>query len=61
LGQSPKNDFQKIMEYSVSITKAAEEEINSAFLWYQDQQHNLGVRFEKDISKAVASILSPPS
>jgi len=35
------------MEYSLSISEAAELEIRAAFLWYKDQKDNLGLSFEK--------------
>ncbi|UII28774.1 type II toxin-antitoxin system RelE/ParE family toxin [Fulvivirga maritima] len=48
------------MNYSVSIAEAAEADIREAFLWYQDKNDNLGLRFEKHILKAVESIRSNP-
>lgn len=34
------------MEYSLSISEAAELDTRNAFLWYEDQKDDLGLRFE---------------
>jgi len=48
------------MEYSLSISKAAELDIRDAFLWYEDQKDNLGLTFEKHISKTIQNIQKNP-
>ncbi|MFA5575095.1 MAG: type II toxin-antitoxin system RelE/ParE family toxin [Brumimicrobium sp.] len=48
------------MEYSVSISEAAEFDIRDAFHWYEDQKDNLGLIFEKHISKTVQNIQKNP-
>ncbi|MGM0479067.1 MAG: hypothetical protein ACQERC_07565 [Bacteroidota bacterium] len=44
------------MNYSLSISEAAELDIRDAFLWYEDQKDNLGLTFEKHISKTIQNI-----
>ncbi len=44
------------MEYSLSISEAAELDIRDSFLWYEDQKDNLGLTFEKHISKTIQNI-----
>jgi len=44
------------MEYSISISEAAELDIRDSFLWYEDQKDNLGLTFEKHISKTIQNI-----
>ena len=48
------------MEYSLSISEAAELDIRDAFLWYEDQKDNLGLTFEKHISKTIQNIQKNP-
>lgn len=48
------------MEYNLSITEAAEEDIKQAFLWYEEQKASLGERFEVKILKAMAYIQKKP-
>lgn len=48
------------MEYTLSITEAAEEDIKQAFLWYEEQKTSLGERFEAKIFKAMAFIQKKP-
>lgn len=43
-------------EYSLFISEAAELDIREAFLWYEDQKDNLGLTFEKHISKTIQNI-----
>jgi hypothetical protein len=47
------------MTYSISIARAAENDIREAFLWYEDQKDSLGVLFEEHISKAIKSRSKP--
>jgi len=48
------------MEYSLSISEAAELDIRDAFLWYEDQKDSLGLTFEKHISKTIQNIQKNP-
>lgn len=48
------------MLFTTSISKAAEDDIRSAFLWYEKQRTNLGIEFEDDLNEAVDSISSNP-
>lgn len=48
------------MTYAIEISDAAENDIREAFLWYENQQDNLGRLFENHINKAVDSIQSNP-
>jgi plasmid stabilization system protein ParE len=48
------------MEYSLSISEAAELDIREAFLWHQDQKDNLGLTFEKYLSKTIQTIQKNP-
>lgn len=48
------------MKYSLVIAEAAENDIRIAFLWYEEQQEKLGGEFERQISKALASIQDNP-
>ena len=48
------------MNYTLSITEAAEDDIRLAFLWYQEQRSQLGTAFERSVSKAVSSIQDNP-
>ena len=48
------------MNYSLSISEAAELDIREAFLWYEDQKDNLGFTFEKHISKTIQNIQKNP-
>jgi len=48
------------MAYSVSIAKAAEDDVRKAFLWYEEQKRSLGITFEKHVTQAVRSIKSNP-
>ena len=48
------------MTYSVDIAEAAENDIREAFLYYEDQQDNLGSTFENQVNKAMDSIQSNP-
>ena len=47
-------------EYSLSISEAAELDIREAFIWYEDQKDNLGLTFEKHISKTIQNIQKNP-
>ncbi len=47
-------------DYSLSISEAAELDIREAFLWYEDQKDNLGLAFEKHISKTIQNIQKNP-
>ncbi|MEX1192123.1 MAG: type II toxin-antitoxin system RelE/ParE family toxin [Brumimicrobium sp.] len=46
--------------YSLSISEAAELDIRDAFLWYEDQKENLGLKFEKHFSKTIQNIRRNP-
>lgn len=48
------------MTYFVEISEAAEDDIEEAFLWYEDQKNNLGYSFEDHVNKAVDSIQNNP-
>ncbi len=48
------------MVYSLSIAEAAEDDIREAYLWYEEQQSDVGNSFEKEISNAVDSIKENP-
>ncbi len=48
------------MNYRLTISEAAEDDILQAFLWYEQQLPNLGDRFEKHISSATLTILENP-
>jgi plasmid stabilization system protein ParE len=48
------------MTYSLEIAAEAETDIRNAFLWYEDQQENLGSTFEQEIKKAIQSIERNP-
>lgn len=48
------------MNYSLSISEAAELDIRDAFLWYEDQKDNLGLTFEKHISRTIQNIQKNP-
>ena len=53
-------DCQMGSEYSLSISEAAELDIRDAFLWYEEQKDNLGLTFEKHISKTIQTIQKNP-
>ncbi len=38
------------MTYSISIAQAAEYDVTTAFLWYEEQKNNLGLLFEEQFS-----------
>ncbi len=48
------------MEYSLSISEAAELDIRDVFIWYEDQKDKLGIAFEKQISKTIQTIQKNP-
>ncbi len=48
------------MTYSLHITKAAEEDVREAYLWYEGQKEGLGGIFEMHISEALGSIMVNP-
>jgi plasmid stabilization system protein ParE len=48
------------MNYFLTISEAAEDDIREAFLWYEEQLPRLGVRFEEHISSAMLTILENP-
>jgi len=48
------------MNYFLTISEAAEDDIREAFLWYEEQLPNLGTRFEEHISSAMLKILENP-
>lgn len=48
------------MTFDVKIAEAAEEDIRNAFLWYENQQGDLGFHFEDEIKLAIQSIQNNP-
>ena len=48
------------MTHSLVLSKAAENDITAAFLWYECERGGLGIIFEKQISKAIESISDNP-
>ncbi|MBU2914372.1 type II toxin-antitoxin system RelE/ParE family toxin [Reichenbachiella agariperforans] len=48
------------MAYAVEITKAAEEDIRDAYLFYTEQNNGLGHAFEVRLQQAVDSIHTFP-
>lgn len=48
------------MAYTLTIAKAAEDDIRQAFLWYEEQKEDLGRTFQKHVFKAVNSIRDNP-
>jgi toxin ParE1/3/4 len=55
-----KETFFKKIEASVIIRKSAEIEILEAFVWYEDQEKNLGVKFLSSIDDALMAITKNP-
>lgn len=53
-------DCRMERSYSLSISEAAELDIRDAFLWYEDQKDNLGLTFEKHISRTIQNIQKNP-
>ena len=53
-------DYLMESNYSLSISETAERDIRDAFLWYEDQKINLGLTFEKHISKIIQTIQKNP-
>lgn len=53
-------DCRMESNYFLSISEAAELDIREAFLWYEDQKDNLGLTFEKHISKTIQTIQKNP-
>jgi len=48
------------MAYSIEIADAAKNDVQEAFLWYENQKDNLGSLFEDHVNKAIDSIQSNP-
>lgn len=48
------------MKYSVSIYSEAEEDIDNAFVWYEQKQIGLGESFYKSINTSVTYISKNP-
>lgn len=48
------------MSYTITIAKAAEDDIRKAFLWYESQKEFLGNSFETHITSAIENILDNP-
>ena len=48
------------MPYSITIANAAEDDIQAAFMWYEEQQARLGSLFAEKVHQAVDSIQRNP-
>lgn len=48
------------MTYTISFHPIALEEYKAASIWYEQQQDDLGIRFEKAIDDKIRQILSNP-
>lgn len=48
------------MKYSLFVTEAAEMDIKEAFMWYKDQEHQLGDQFKNRIVECIESIDNNP-
>lgn len=48
------------MNYFLSVSEAAEEDLRDAFLWYETQRAGLGERFEELVTQCMETILENP-
>jgi len=48
------------MQYSITFSEEAEEDIFSAYLWYEQQREGLGHEFKNAVKNASLSIQSNP-
>ena len=48
------------MTYTISFHPTALDEYKAASIWYEQQQDNLGIRFEKAIDNKIKQILHNP-
>ncbi len=46
--------------YSYRFTRAAEKDLEEAYLWYEDQQEELGIRLLDDVERACRYIAQSP-
>jgi plasmid stabilization system protein ParE len=46
--------------YALCVSEAAELDIKDAFLWYEEQGDDLGLAFEKQITKTIQTIQKSP-
>jgi hypothetical protein len=46
--------------YTFFISSKAEAHISKAYFWYENQQSNLGIRFQIEINEAIAMIKRNP-
>jgi len=48
------------MNYSIKVEANAETDLLEAFLWFEEIQEGLGVRFENDFREAVSQLVRNP-
>ena len=48
------------MDYFLTISEAAEDDLRDAFLWYEEQKSGLGGRFEKHMNDCMDDVLKNP-
>ena len=48
------------MQYNITFSEEAEDDIFSAYLWYEQQRGGLGDEFKEAVNVAKSSILSNP-
>lgn len=48
------------MGYFLTISEAAEDDLRTTFLWYEEQKSGLGERFEKHVNESMGDLLRNP-
>ena len=60
-GSKSAHSFKKeIMTYTFTVSQRAEKHIECAYLWYEEQKPELGIRFLEALELAFSSIKSNP-
>ncbi|MFK7786745.1 MAG: type II toxin-antitoxin system RelE/ParE family toxin [Crocinitomicaceae bacterium] len=48
------------MEYNVILTLKCEQDIDEAFVWYEEQQMGLGLRFYREVRSHLDRLVTTP-
>jgi len=49
------------MEYNVRLTLKCEQDIDEAFVWYEEQQNGLGLRFYREVRSHLDRLVTTPT